>query len=143
MKPRSLWLIARSVLIEAVMRELGSWPGLSRTSSEPHDESVLKLRHVLALLALATRFEAVEMASSALESGDVHLRGTALEYLENVLPASVRAQLFDRIGAPSGEPRVARSRTELVEELNRSFAGLSVPSDTLPPGARDEEEEGS
>ena len=95
---------------------------------------------MLTLLGLATGSEAVEMASRALESEDTRLRGTALEYLDNVLPASVRVQLFDRIGAPSREPRAARSRTELVEELNRSFAGLTISSDTLPPAARDDEE---
>lgn len=116
-----------SVLFEAAARELSSWPDPG-TRSKPvdRDRMTSELRHVLTLLGLATGFDAVELASRALESNDARLRGTALEYLDNVLPAQLRAQLFERIGAPAGEAHAPRSRTELVEELNRSLAGFSL-----------------
>jgi hypothetical protein len=45
--------------------------------------------HVFRLLALIYPCEPLYAAQRGLESQDLHLRRTSLEYLENVLPASV------------------------------------------------------
>jgi hypothetical protein len=94
---------------------------------------------VLTLIGIATGSEAIELASRALESSDARLRGTALEYLDNVVPSPVRAQLFQRFGAPSSKPAVPRSPGELEQELNRSAAHLPVVADSLPPPSDQED----
>ncbi len=53
-----------------------------------------RLRHVFVLLGLALDREALELAEQALFGSDEKLRGTALEYLENVLPDEVREALL-------------------------------------------------
>ncbi|MBW2424184.1 MAG: hypothetical protein JRG86_08045, partial [Deltaproteobacteria bacterium] len=76
--------------------------------------------------ALALLFGRDEMASTvrALHSGDLALRGTALEYLQTILPERVRAILASRI--PGGDrARVTRRRAdELADALLHSSAAL-------------------
>jgi hypothetical protein len=55
-------------------------------------------------------------------SQDPALRGTALEYLENVLPEAVRTALWPQLGVRARPARAARPARQLVEELMRSSA---------------------
>jgi hypothetical protein len=50
--------------------------------------------HVFTLLSFVQHDDAVRLASRALDTKDRELRGTALEYLETVLPVSLRLQLW-------------------------------------------------
>jgi ATP:ADP antiporter, AAA family len=52
------------------------------------------LAHVFTLLALVVEREPLQIAHRALLGGDTSLRGTALEYLENVLPEDIRRDLL-------------------------------------------------
>jgi hypothetical protein len=52
------------------------------------------LEHVFSLLSLVLPAEPVQVAFRSLDGGDDHLRGTALEYLEGVLPEEVRQGLW-------------------------------------------------
>jgi HEAT repeat protein len=52
------------------------------------------LEHVFTLLSLAFPRQPLVAAFRGLQSEDRHLRGTALEYLEGVLPAEVRIALW-------------------------------------------------
>lgn len=82
------------------------------------------LDHVFTLLSLVLEREPLQLAAGALRAEDVALRGTALEYLENVLPYDVRAALWPHVGAaPQGGK--ARPRHEVVAELMRSVEGLA------------------
>jgi hypothetical protein len=54
---------------------------------------------VFALLSLAVEREPLQAAYRALVGGDASLRGTALEYLENVLPEDVGRRLLERSAA--------------------------------------------
>jgi hypothetical protein len=87
-------------------------------------ESQRQLDHVFTLLSLALDRGAIEIARRALRSGDEALRGTALEYLDNVLPAAVRGPLWPRLGAPVQKARSSRTPDELRDELLRSTASL-------------------
>jgi hypothetical protein len=80
------------------------------------------LDHVFTLLSLALDREPLELAAWALQGQDAALRGTALEYLENVLPHDVRAALWPHVGAASG-PGGARPRHELLAELRKAVEG--------------------
>jgi hypothetical protein len=86
--------------------------------------------HVFALLSLCTTRGSLELVRQGLKTDDRKLRGTALEYLESLLPENVRAPLVQAL-AQRPEPRLgeARSETQLLDELKRSIrADLSPPT---------------
>jgi len=75
------------------------------------------MEHVFTLLALTLDPDAVHMSMQAAFSKDINLRGTALEYLENVLPAGLYQLLVQRLGL-SEEGRISsRSLREVIKEL--------------------------
>jgi AAA family ATP:ADP antiporter len=77
--------------------------------------------HVFALLSLCTPRGSVELVRQGLKTGDSKLRGTALEYLESLLPDAVRAPLVEAL-AQRPEPRAGgRTETQLLDELRRSI----------------------
>jgi ATP:ADP antiporter, AAA family len=78
--------------------------------------------HVFALLALCTTRGSLELVRQGLKTDDPKLRGTALEYLESLLPEAVRAPLVAAL-AQRPEPRASqqRSETQLLDELKRSI----------------------
>lgn len=88
--------------------------------------------HVFALLALGTTRGSLELVRQGLRTGDVKLRGTALEYLESLLPEGVRAPLVQAL-ALRIEPRsaAARSANQLLDELKRSIR-VDVTPQELP-----------
>jgi len=71
--------------------------------------------HVFNLLGLALEREPVRITALAFETDDPYLRGTALEYLETVLPTSIFSALGSRLainGTPtprSGNPAAVRA----------------------------------
>jgi len=67
--------------------------------------------HVFNLLGLALERETVRIAALAFDGDDAYLRGTALEYLEAVLPARIFSLLGPRL-AVKGTP--ARKRGDPV-----------------------------
>ncbi|MGK4000070.1 hypothetical protein [Sorangium sp. So ce1024] len=105
------------------------------------------LEHVFRVLSLCLEREPLEIAYRALHADDTHLRGTAIEYLENVLPPPIREGLWPYLGigptAPA-EPRAAEearaeeARTEesRAEDAPRPAAPPRVPR--LPEQALDE-----
>jgi hypothetical protein len=98
----------------AVLAELkGTPPGGSAERS---------LEHVFTLLALVLEAEPLRISFFALRSDDA-IRGTALEYLENVLPDTVRAALWPHVKSrrPAVPPRPAE---QLKAELLRSSDSL-------------------
>ena len=82
------------------------------------------LDHTFTLLGLVLDREHLRTALQALQTEDRRLRGTALEYLENVLPDNVREPLWPRIGKDVAGPSLARPRTEVEAELLESMVGV-------------------
>jgi HEAT repeat protein len=82
------------------------------------------LEHVFGLLSLSLPGEPLAVALRAWHSGDPMLRGTALEYLENVLPAAVWASLWPWLGARASA--TGRTLDEIRDDLLRSTASLEV-----------------
>ena len=66
-----------------------------------------------------TTVVADERTNSLLISGDRNQRGIALEYLENVLPPSIRYGLWSRLGIAYSERPSKRSRQQVLDELTR------------------------
>lgn len=81
------------------------------------------LDHAFTLLGLVLERELLRTALRALQTEDRRLRGTALEYLENVLPEDVRLHLWPRIGFDA-IPTTARPRAEVEAELLLSMTGI-------------------
>ena len=69
------------------------------------------LAHVFTLLSLVVPREPLQLAFRGLQTDDEHLRGTALEYLDSVLPGQIRQRLW-----PFLEHRPSRRATRPPEE---------------------------
>lgn len=82
------------------------------------------VEHVFTLLSLAYDPEPLKLSLFALASEDKVLRGTALEYLENVLPEGIRGALFPMLDVRV-EIRKKRSRQEIEHELFRSMQDMN------------------
>lgn len=89
-----------------------------------HDRSNRGLEHVFTLLELVLPAETVRLAFRALHTDDRALRGTALEYLEQVLPTDIRLKLWPLIADGGRAPAPARPHAEVVAELVRSQAAV-------------------
>jgi hypothetical protein len=75
------------------------------------------LEHVFTLLALTLDPDAVHMSMQAVLSQDDNLRGTALEYLENVLPADLYSDLLQHLGTREEGRTGMRSLGDIIAEL--------------------------
>lgn len=74
------------------------------------DRASHALTHVFTLLALALPAEPLRLAFRGLHTDDQGLRGTALEYLDSVLPRDLRDRLwpFSRGSTSPGQPSTPR-----------------------------------
>ena len=112
-------VLDRERVYEVVLREVAVgrpvWEGqrlLNGLADEsPLDEFVRdragqSLAHVFTLLSLVLPREPLQIAFRSIHSDDRHLRGTALEYLEGVLPAPIRHGLWPFVvyRRPEGPP---------------------------------------
>jgi hypothetical protein len=105
--------------LELAQRELG---GGDRTPKAQE--------HIFNLLALALEREPVLIAARAFATDDAYVRGTALEYLETVLPAplfSAFQPLLTTTPAPVRRREPAAARAELL----RAGATMTVSLDEL------------
>lgn len=91
--------------------------------------------HVFTLLGLVLDQDAMELALHALGEGDRTLRGTAIEYLGNVVPEDIRDGLWRHLA--TRRPTGSRSPPELLAELRHRIAvAASQPATTRPGGGR-------
>jgi len=99
------------------------------------------LEHVFTILAIHTDRESLRIAFKALHEEDPQLRGTALEYLETVLPDEVRDAVWPFLGEdrPMREARPAKDiLADLVGVRRASDPQRKAPSPATPNG-RDED----
>ncbi len=87
--------------------------------------------HVFNLLALALDREPVRIAARAFTTEDAYVRGTALEYLETVLPPRTFAAFKPSLAATGSAPARRRSATEVRADLIRAGATMTVSLDEL------------
>jgi hypothetical protein len=93
-------------------------------SQSPLDEFVRdrageSLAHVFTLLSLVLQREPLQIAFRCLHTDDEHLQGTALEYLEGVLPATIRQRLWPFLERRTVR-RPVRPHDDVIENLLRS-----------------------
>jgi hypothetical protein len=114
-------VVPREAVFAAVLKELelgaAAWASVDRG-----------IDHVFTLLSLALPREPLQIALLALRGSDRALRGTALEYLENVLPDPLRRALWKHVGAGPAAPHAPRARQEVVDDLLRSMDSVSIKS---------------
>ena len=101
-------------------------------SESPLDEFVRdragqSLAHVFTLLSLILPRQPLKIAFRSLTTGDTQLRGTALEYLENVLPVTVRHALWPYL-QPIQTPGDAEQHDQTIASLLQSSASVTVRS---------------
>jgi hypothetical protein len=98
-----------------------------RADGPPH----LIREHVFTLLALALEREPVQIAARAFGTDDAYMRGTALEYLETVLPAHLFSALRPLLATP-GSPRARpRPAADVRAELIRAGMTMTVSLDEV------------
>lgn len=83
------------------------------------ERSNQSLAHVFALLSLVLQPEPLRVAFRGLHSRDQNLRGTALEYLDYVLPHGVRERLWPFLDGGNRVSRAERPREAVLEDLYR------------------------
>jgi hypothetical protein len=87
--------------------------------------------HVFNLLALALEREPVRIAARAFGTDDAYMRGTALEYLETVLPARLFSALQPLLAAPGPPPARRRPAAEVRADLIRAGMTMTVSLDEV------------
>ncbi len=88
------------------------------------------LDHVFSILSLLLEREPLVIALRVLRADDPALRGTALEYLDNVLPDPVREKLWPQLGSPERPAPSGLSIEEIRDNLLRSTASAALRRST-------------
>ncbi len=93
-----------------------------------------RLEHVFSLLSLVRERAPLHACLIALYGSDEHLKGTALEYLENILPTPLGDRLFPLLEVPiQRSSRLSRSTPEVLNELLRSSDLFNIDRSLLKP----------
>ena len=95
------------------------------------DRASQSLAHVFTILSLVLPAEPLRIALRGLHTDDQNLRGTALEYLESVLPATIRDPLWPFLEDPRPVVRHARGREEILADLVRSNHSIMLNLEEL------------
>jgi len=84
------------------------------------------LEHVFTILSLVLEREPLQLAYRALAMDDETLRGTGLEYLENVVPGDIRAALWPYLGDRRVVRGSPRARDLVVKDLFDSMSSVDI-----------------
>jgi hypothetical protein len=96
------------------------------------DRAGQSLAHVFTLLSLVLPTTPLQIAYRGLHTDNPGLRGTALEYLEGVLPPDIRERLWPfLVGTAAEAPRSARSREMILEDLLKSNQSILLNLEEL------------
>jgi len=95
------------------------------------DRAGQSLAHVFTLLSLVLPTAPLQIAYRGLHTDDPKLRGTALEYLEGVLPPDLSERLWPFLGREQQAPRDGRARDEILADLLRSNESIMLNLEEL------------
>jgi HEAT repeat protein len=84
------------------------------------------LEHLFTLLSLVFPHETLRLAFHALHTEDPYLRGTALEYLETVLPESVWARLSPLLERSEVSATRTRASAKVIQDLLASRESITI-----------------
>ena len=106
-------------------------PLVERELNNNGDDTHRVREHVFNLLALALERQPVRIAARAFTADDAYVRGTALEYLETVLPAHLFAPLRSLVAGPSSPAARRRPAGEVRADLLRAGMAMTVSLDDI------------
>ena len=92
-----------------------------------------RLEHIFTILSLHLERDPLRMAFRALHLEDVRHRGTALEYLETVLPSELRAAVWPFLGETGPLPPARPAQEILSELLLATGSDQKTPAKPNPP----------
>jgi len=95
------------------------------------DRAGRSLAHVFTLLSLVLPTEPLRIAFRGLQTDDPGLRGTALEYLEGVLPPRIRQGLWPFLDDARAVAAPARAREDILADLLRSNQSIAINLEEL------------
>jgi ATP:ADP antiporter, AAA family len=95
------------------------------------DRAGQSLAHVFTLLALVLPREPLLIAYRGLHTNDPHLKGTALEYLEAVLPPLIRERLWPFLEDRHRARAPVRQREDILADLLRSHESIMINLEEL------------
>jgi hypothetical protein len=95
------------------------------------DRANRSLEHVFTLLSLNLPKQPLIVAFRGLHTSDEALRGTALEYLEVVLPEAIRASLWPFLEEERRPRQPPRPRAEILTALMQSNASIEANLELL------------
>ena len=84
------------------------------------------LAHVFTMLSVVLPMVPLQIAYRGLQTDDAELRGTALEYLEGVLPRDIRERLWPFLETTTTRPGPTRSREEVLANLIQSNESIML-----------------
>lgn len=135
--------IDREAVLEVVLKEVAVgrpvWEGRrlleGHASDSPLDAFVRdragsSLAHVFTLLSLVLPREPLQLAFRGLQTDDQHLRGTALEYLDSVLPNTIKPRLWPFL-EHQPPTRSGRRHEETIAALLRSHQSIELNLEEL------------
>jgi hypothetical protein len=132
-RDRVFTVVSREMAVERGLWESRQLIDQPDDESSPMEAEVLRdrasrsLEHLFTLLSLVLPRETLRLAFHGLHTDDPQLRGTAIEYLETVLPEAIWARLwpFLKTGEETG-PRRQRKSGEAVQELLASRESIML-----------------
>ena len=89
------------------------------------DRAGQSLAHVFTLLSLVLPRQPLQIAFRSLHSDDAYLRGTALEYLDGVLPPAIRQGLWPFL-VRSRVRSSKHPRTTVIANLLKSSPSMTI-----------------
>jgi len=123
-RDRVFEVVLREMAVERSIWETRQLIDLPDDDTSPMEAEVLRgrasrsLEHLFTLLSLVLPAETVRLAFHSLHTDDRHLRGTALEYLETVLPEAVWQRLRPFLDEGEFETtRPGRTSGQAMQEL--------------------------
>jgi ATP:ADP antiporter, AAA family len=90
------------------------------------DRANRSLEHLFVLLSLILPRDTLRLAFHGLYTGDTYLRGTALEYLETVLPESIWLKLWPLLEQGESQPVRSRSSGQALKQLLESKQSIAL-----------------
>jgi hypothetical protein len=95
------------------------------------DRAGQSLAHAFTLLSLVLPTAPLQIAYRGLHTDDAGLRGTALEYLEGVLPPDIRDRLWPFLSDRPRKERDSRARDEILADLLKSNESIMLNLEEL------------
>jgi ATP:ADP antiporter, AAA family len=131
-RDRILGVIEREMGVERGVWESRQLLDLPDEETSPMEVEVVRdrvsrsLEHVFTLLSLVLPRETLRLAFHALHTNDSYLRGTALEYLETVLPESLWSRLLPLVEEGQSPLHRSRGSAEALKDLLASRESISL-----------------